>query len=49
MTKDELREVFANADRKGMLDVDAVRRSAARAEWRPSLAMLYEVLEEFAD
>jgi len=49
MTKDELREVFANADRKGMLDLDAVRASAARAEWRPSLPMLYEVLEEFAD
>jgi len=49
MTKDELRQLFANADRKGMLDLDAVRASAARAEWRPSLPMLYEVLEEFAD
>ena len=47
MTKDELREVFANADRKGLLDIDAVRRSAARVEWRPSLPMLYEVIDEF--
>jgi hypothetical protein len=47
MTKDELREVFANADRKGLLDIDAVRRSAARVEWRPSLQMLYEVIDEF--
>ena len=47
MTKDELRELFANADRKGLLDIDAVRRSAARAEWRPSLQMLYEVIDEF--
>jgi predicted transcriptional regulator of viral defense system len=46
MTKDELRELFANADRKGLLDVDAVRRSAARVEWRPSLQMLYEVIDE---
>jgi hypothetical protein len=48
MSKDELRELFANADRKGMLDVDAVRRSAARVEWRPSLPMLHEVIDEFA-
>jgi hypothetical protein len=48
MTKDELREVFANADRKGLLEIDAVRRSAARVEWRPSLPMLYEVIDEFA-
>ena len=47
MTKDELREVFANADRKGLLDIDAVRRSAARVEWRPSLQMLHEVIDEF--
>ena len=47
MTKDELREVFANADRKGLLDINAVRRSAARVEWRPSLQMLHEVIDEF--
>jgi predicted transcriptional regulator of viral defense system len=48
MSKDELREMVANAERMGLLDVEAVRRSAARAEWRPSLPMLYEVLGEFA-
>jgi hypothetical protein len=48
MTKDELRELFANADRKGLLEIDAVRRSAARVEWRPSLRMLHEVIDEFA-
>ena len=48
MTKDELSEVFANAESRGMLDLNAVRASAARVEWRPSLAMLYEVIDEFA-
>jgi hypothetical protein len=48
MTKGELRELFANAERKGLLDIEAVRRSAARVEWRPSLQMLEEVIEEFA-
>jgi predicted transcriptional regulator of viral defense system len=47
MDKDELRELFASARAKGMLDIEAVRRSAARVEWRPSLPMLYEVIEEF--
>jgi hypothetical protein len=48
MTKDELRELFASAEHKGLLDIDAVRRSAGRLEWRPSLQMLLEVIEEFA-
>ena len=48
MTRGELSEVFANAASRGMLDLDAVRASAARVEWRPSLAMLYEVINDFA-
>lgn len=48
MTADELRELFGNAERMGLLDVEAVRRSAARVEWRPSLAMLHMVIDEFA-
>jgi hypothetical protein len=48
MSKDELRAFFADFDRKGMLDIAAVRRSAARVEWRPSLPMLYEVIAEFS-
>ena len=46
-TKDELRAMFARAREMGLLDADAVQASADRAEWRPSLAMLYEVIEEF--
>lgn len=48
MSKDELRAVFRRAAEQGRLDLDAVRASAARVEWRPSLAMLHEVIEEFA-
>jgi hypothetical protein len=48
MTIAELRELFRNARSKGLLDVDAVRASAARVEWRPSLAMLHEVIDEFS-
>ena len=48
MTIDELREVFGNAQRRGILDIDAVRASAARVEWRPSLEMLHRVIDEFA-
>ena len=43
----ELREMFINAQRRGLLDVEAVRRSRARVEWRPSLAMFDAVFAEF--
>lgn len=45
---DELREVFENARQMGLLVIDDVRASAARAEWRPSLPMLHQVIDEFA-
>lgn len=32
---------------QGRLDLAAVDASIARAEWRPSLPMLHEVLDEF--
>lgn len=48
MSRDELVELFRNAEAKGMLDIDAVRASRARVEWRPSLAMLDEVIDEFS-
>ena len=48
LPRDELREVFANASAKGLLDIDAVEASYARVEWRPSLRMLREVMDEFA-
>ncbi len=48
MTRDELRAVFVEAQRQGLLDIAAVRASRARVEWRPSLAMLDEVIDEFS-
>jgi hypothetical protein len=49
MTRDELVEVFAVAQGRGLLDMDALHGSRARVEWRPSLAMLDSVIAEFAD
>jgi hypothetical protein len=48
-TRSDLRRCFARARQLGILDIDAVRASAARVEWRPSLAMLHEVIAEFED
>jgi hypothetical protein len=48
LPRNELREVFAGASAKGLLDMDAVEASYARVEWRPSLRMLREVMDEFA-
>ena len=47
MSRDELRDCFATARRRGLLDMAAVHRSRARVEWRPSLAMLDSVIAEF--
>ena len=47
VARDELRAIFARAREMGLLDIEAVKASAARVEWRPSLAMLYEVIAEF--
>jgi len=46
---DELRGFFRSARERGLLDLPAVRASAARVEWRPSLALLDRVIEEFDD
>ena len=43
----ELRECFRNARSLGILDLDELAAARARVEWRPSLAMLDEVIEEF--
>ena len=48
MTIDELRGLFREARRMGLLDLDAVKASAARVEWRPSLPMLHRVIDEFS-
>jgi len=48
MSRDELRATFETAGRRGLLDIEAVRASRARVEWRPSLKMLDEVISEFS-
>jgi hypothetical protein len=47
MTAAELRGAFARARELGLLDRNAMRAARARVEWRPSLAMLDEVIDEF--
>ena len=47
--RNELRSYFAEARAQGRLDIGAVRASAGRVEWRPSLPFLYEVIAEFDD
>ena len=47
MTADELRAAFARAREIGLLDPEALRAARARVEWRPSLAMLDQVIDEF--
>jgi hypothetical protein len=47
MTADELRATFARAREIGLLDPEALRAARARVEWRPSLAMLDQVIDEF--
>jgi hypothetical protein len=49
MTRDELRAAFARAHELGLLDPEALRAARARIEWRPSLAMLDELIAEFFD
>jgi hypothetical protein len=46
-TANELRGYFAQLRDEGRLDLRAVRASAARVEWRPSLPFLYSVIQEF--
>jgi hypothetical protein len=47
MTADELRATFARAREMGVLAPEALRAARGRVEWRPSLKMLDEVIEEF--
>ena len=47
MTVTELRATFARAREIGLLDPEALRAARRRVEWRPSLAMLDEVIQEF--
>jgi hypothetical protein len=45
-TADELREMMLRAIELGIFDLDARYASLGRVEWRPSLALVHEVLEE---
>jgi hypothetical protein len=47
--REELREAFLAARERGLLDMAAVEASYERVEWRPSLAMVRDVMDEFAD
>ena len=47
MTVTELRAAFARAREQGLLDRAALHAARERVEWRPSLAMLDEVIQEF--
>lgn len=47
--RSELAEIFSNVREQGRLDVEMVDASMRRVEWRPSLPMLQEVLNEFRD
>jgi len=48
MAKAELIATFRRAQQLELLDLDAVRASARRVEWRPSLALLHQVIDELA-
>lgn len=48
LEEDELRECFQGARDKGLLDPEAMRASRSRVEWRPSLALVDRLIEEFA-
>ncbi len=48
-TRGELRAIFLRAREIGLLDLEAIRASRSRVEWRPSLGMLDEVIAEFED
>jgi hypothetical protein len=47
MPRWELRATFQRAREIGLLDIDAVERTRARVEWRPSLALVDEMIAEF--
>ena len=45
-TREELLAAFRAAHARGLLDMAAVERCYARVEWRPSLQMLREVMDQ---
>ena len=47
MGADELRGCFERAREQGLLDLEELAAARGRVEWRPSLAMLDEVIAEY--
>jgi hypothetical protein len=47
MDADELRACFERARKQGLLDLEELAASRSRVEWRPSLAMLDEIIAEY--
>jgi hypothetical protein len=45
----ELRSMFAEAKKLGLLDRDELEASLSRVEWRPSLPLVRQLLEEFCE
>lgn len=48
MDAEELRGCFLSARAQGLLDLEQLAAARARVEWRPSLAMLDEIIAEFS-
>lgn len=46
LPRDELRDLVLGTLAMGLCDVDDIRASAGRVEWRPSLPLLHLVLDE---
>lgn len=46
--RDDLRAYFAASREQGLLDPAAIAAARARVEWRPSLAILDDVIAEFS-
>jgi hypothetical protein len=44
----EMRAMFTRARELGILDMQKLHETRARVEWRPSLAMVDELIEEFS-
>lgn len=44
----ELRECFERARAQGLVELEALRASRARMEWRPSLTLVDRMIEELA-
>ncbi|MCW3040209.1 MAG: hypothetical protein JWM31_2114 [Solirubrobacterales bacterium] len=43
----ELRDMFVRAHERGLLDLEAMDASLARVEWRASLPLVREIVEEW--